>query len=86
MNWHNPNNLECPGKGYRFLLKDEVRIRAAQQFIEAWSTTTSAWLDGSFIGSNIHVTYRVPLHTLFLWDSGPVNAGQTTPKFNPINS
>lgn len=64
--YHNPDNLttEQVGKGYRLLLKSEVKSRAKpHKEMESFSRSMDGWLKNhrGCYGDNEFITYRVPL-------------------------
>jgi len=58
---HNPDGLESPGEGYRFLDEDEVKCRPITFEIEAWCGRSGWTADTGLAGSSTYMTYRTKL-------------------------
>ena len=66
--WHDPENIGDPGKGFRFLLKGEVWDRPKPLGMIWFTTFNGAWKSHCY-GILKSVTYRVPEQIPFYWDA-----------------
>lgn len=57
---HNPDNLQSPGEGYRFLDEDEIQDGPILREIGIWALRALEWLDGNS-GWDKSRTYRTHL-------------------------
>ncbi len=64
--WHNPEGVESPGEGYRFLIKEEVDRRHVK-IVSLWSALkTGEWgSQPTGTGGSQTDTYRIPISTPF---------------------
>lgn len=64
--WHDPENIGDPGKGFRFLLRGELWDRPCALGM-IWVSFVGGW-ENHCKGNAKSLTYRVPAQTPFYWD------------------